>query len=97
MAGQAPQEPPVAEQTIAITGSSTALAQFSGYTAMIRVHCDAICSISIGNSPVATNGTSNTLDGTDIIAAYGGTPAANSTPYEATLNLSMMRLGGMVR
>ena len=54
MAGQAPQEPPVAEQTIAITGSSTALAQFSGYTAMIRVDCDAICSISIGNSPVAT-------------------------------------------
>ena len=69
MAGQAPQEPPVAEQTIAITGSSTALAQFSGYTAMIRVHCDAICLISIGNSPMATNGTSNTLDGTDIIAA----------------------------
>ena len=53
--------------------------------------------VSVASGTLATNGTLNTLDGTDIIAAYGGTPAANSTPYEATLNLSMMRLGGMVR
>ena len=52
--GQAPQEPPVAEQTVAITGSSTASTLFGGYTAMIRVNCDVVCSIAIGVNPTAT-------------------------------------------
>jgi hypothetical protein len=51
---QAPQEPPLVEQTIAIAGSSTASAPFNGFTAMIRVNCDAICSVAIGVNPTAT-------------------------------------------
>lgn len=46
--------PPLAEQTVAIGGTSTACANaFNAKTAMIRVHCDAICSIAIGSSPTA--------------------------------------------
>jgi hypothetical protein len=56
-AGQAPQEPPKAEYVINITGSSTAGQLFGGYTAMIRVHTDAICSIAIGTAPTATTST----------------------------------------
>lgn len=52
-AGQAPQEPPVAEYTVNITGSPTAGQLFGGYTQMIRVHCDVVCSILIGTNPSA--------------------------------------------
>ncbi len=44
----------VAEQTVAISGSSTASAAFSASTTFVRVHTDAICSIKYGTSPVAT-------------------------------------------
>lgn len=40
--------PPIAEQTVAIGGSSTASSAFNAQTTLIRVHTDAICSISIG-------------------------------------------------
>lgn len=53
-AAQGPQEPSLVDQTIAITGSSTQSARFNGFTALIRVHCDAICSIAIGTNPTAT-------------------------------------------
>ncbi|CAB4121151.1 hypothetical protein UFOVP7_48 [uncultured Caudovirales phage] len=49
-----PEEPPMAEQTVAIGGSSTASATFNAKTTMLRLHCDAICSIAIAASPVAT-------------------------------------------
>ena len=52
-AGQAPQEPPTAEYTVNIAGSPTAGQLFGGYTAMIRVHTDSICSILIGTAPAA--------------------------------------------
>ena len=53
MPGQAPQEPVVAEYTVNISGSSTQGPLFGGYTALIRVHCDAVCSIAIGKNPTA--------------------------------------------
>lgn len=47
-------QPPVAEQTVAISGSSTQCANpFNAKTAMIRVETDSICSISIGTNPTA--------------------------------------------
>jgi hypothetical protein len=47
--------PPIAEQTIAIGGSSTqATNAFNAKTAMIRVETDSICSIAIGANPTAT-------------------------------------------
>lgn len=46
--------PPLAEQKIAIGGSSTESAAFNTNTSVIRVHADAICSIAIANTGTAT-------------------------------------------
>ena len=46
--------PPLAEQRVAIGGASAASAAFNASTSIIRVHTDAICSISIGAAPTAT-------------------------------------------
>jgi hypothetical protein len=56
MNGNAPisQEPPLAEQTVAIGGSSAQSAAFNANTRYIRVHTDAICSVLIGTNPTAT-------------------------------------------
>jgi hypothetical protein len=46
--------PPLAEQTITISGASTQVTnKFNAKTAMIRVHTDSICSIAIGSNPTA--------------------------------------------
>lgn len=52
---QAPQEPPVATQTLAI-GSAVASANFNTKTRLIRLHCDAICSylFSVAGTAAAT-------------------------------------------
>jgi hypothetical protein len=44
------QWPAVAKQTLAI-GGAVSSAAFNKNTNMIRVHCDAICSITIGAAP----------------------------------------------
>jgi hypothetical protein len=49
-----PEEPPMAEQTVAISATSAASAAFNAKTAMVRVHADVTCSIAIGATPVAT-------------------------------------------
>lgn len=49
--------PPLAEQTVAIGGSSTSSSAFSAQTNLIRVHTDAVCSIAIGGGPTATSST----------------------------------------
>jgi hypothetical protein len=46
--------PPVAEQTVSISGSSAQSSAFNKFTTIIRVHTDAICSIVIGPNPTAT-------------------------------------------
>jgi len=51
---QHPDEPPLAEQTLAIGGVSNPSAPFNAQTRAIRIHTDAICSIAIGVVPVAT-------------------------------------------
>jgi hypothetical protein len=51
---QAPEQPPYAEQTVAIGGASAQSSAFSTATRLIRVHADAICSIAIGENPTAT-------------------------------------------
>lgn len=52
-AGQVPQEPPLAEQTVAI-GAEAKSSAFNAQTRLVRVHVDAICSISFGTAPTAT-------------------------------------------
>ena len=44
----------IAEQTVAIGGTSTQSSAFNAKTKLIRVHTDAICSIKIGSNPTAT-------------------------------------------
>jgi hypothetical protein len=47
-------EPAQAYQTVAIGGATQPSAAFGPTTQYIRVHCDAICSLSFGTSPTAT-------------------------------------------
>ena len=52
------REPPLAEQTVAIGGSSVQCSNaFHQCTRVIRVHTDAICSIAISANPTATTNT----------------------------------------
>lgn len=46
--------PPTAQQTVAISGASTASAAFNARTKFVRLHTDAICSIAFGTAPTAT-------------------------------------------
>lgn len=46
-------EPALADQTVAISGSSTQSNAFGAATRMIRVHTDTICSVLIGTNPTA--------------------------------------------
>lgn len=49
----APQEPSIAEQAVAIGGSSTPSSAFNAQTKFVRVHTDVICSVAFGVSPTA--------------------------------------------
>lgn len=59
--------PPIAEQTVGISGSSAPSAAFNTNTKFVRIHTDAICSIKFGASPTA--------------AATNMRMAANQTEY----------------
>lgn len=48
------REPSVATQVVAIGGTSAQSSAFGAGTNVIRVHTDAVCSISIGENPTAT-------------------------------------------
>lgn len=57
--GQIVQTPPVAEQTVAIGGTSAQSSAFNANTGVIRVTTDAICSVYVGGTnPTATTGSS---------------------------------------
>ena len=49
-----PQEPPIAEQVVPITGVSTQSLAFNVATAFVRLHTDSVCSIEFGTAPLAT-------------------------------------------
>lgn len=42
------------DQPVLTIGSVVASAAFGGTTRIVRVHCDAVCSIAFGKSPTAT-------------------------------------------
>lgn len=48
------EEPPVAEQTVAIGAGSVQSSVFNARTRIVRLHCDAICSVLIGANPTVT-------------------------------------------
>jgi len=47
-------EPPLVEQTVAISGGSAQSAAFNTSTRLVRIHTDSICSILFGSNPTAT-------------------------------------------
>jgi hypothetical protein len=49
-----PQEPALAEQTVAIAAGSAQSSAFQADTAFVRIHTDAICSVKFGINPTAT-------------------------------------------
>jgi hypothetical protein len=49
--------PEIAEQVVAIGGTTVQSSAFNQYTRMIGVHTDAICSFKIGSNPTATANT----------------------------------------
>jgi hypothetical protein len=53
LAIQAPFEPSLAEQHVAIGGTSTPSSAFNDKTKFVRLHTDAICSVKFGTSPTA--------------------------------------------
>lgn len=48
------EEPPVANQTVAITAGSVQSTALNALTAFVRVSTDAICSIEFGTNPTAS-------------------------------------------
>jgi hypothetical protein len=71
---QVPQEPPLAEQAIAITGSTAQSAAFNAATTLVRINIDgtAACAITFGTNPTAT---------TPSAGAGSGRLAANQTEF----------------
>jgi hypothetical protein len=53
---QVPQEPPLAEQAIAITASSVQSAAFNAKTTLVRINIDgtAAAAVTFGTNPTAT-------------------------------------------
>lgn len=51
---QAALQPPLAEQVVAIGGSSTASSLFQANTVLVRITCDASASIEFGTAPTAS-------------------------------------------
>lgn len=48
------RQTPVAEQTVAIGGTSAQSSAVNSQTAIVRLHTDAICSVVFGTNPTAT-------------------------------------------
>ena len=66
--GQVPFEPPIIEQVLDFTGGAVTSQPFQQYTRLLRLHCDAICSLIIGPSP-------------QIATTMNGRWAANQTEF----------------
>ncbi len=47
--------PPIASQTVNVTGSSVQSAAFNSQTEIVSVHTDVVCSIEFGSNPTATS------------------------------------------
>ncbi len=87
--------PPVAEQTVAIGGSSTQSSALNSTTEVVRVHTDAICSIAFGASPTATATTMRMAAGqTEYFYVVPGSKIAVITnTYAAMFGLGLGLLG----
>jgi hypothetical protein len=90
-AAQVARMPPVAEQTIAITGTSAQSSAFNSRTRYVRIETDVIAGIAFGPNPTAAvaSGTSATATGTARMAAntveyFGVTPGTKVAAISTT-------------
>lgn len=68
-----PIDPPLAEQTVAIGGTSTQSSAFNANTRYLRLHTDAICSVLVGSNPTATAAKKRMADeSTEWVQVAGG-------------------------
>lgn len=73
-------EPPIAEQTVTLSGTSAQSAAFNAKTRIIRVHTDAICSVLVGSNPTATTAKKRLpADWTEYFAVQPGDKIAGIT------------------
>lgn len=73
--GRAPmaQEPALAEQKVAFTGTAAASAAFNAATRYIRIHVDAAASFVVGANPTATTSSKRiAADGIEYFAVNPG-------------------------
>jgi len=82
-AGQAPIEPVLAEQLLDFSGGPAVSNPLSQYTRLIRLVCDASCSVSIGVNPNAT--IANGRLPADAVE-YRGTPEGQSFRFSVIGN-----------
>ncbi len=75
--GQMGVTPPLAQQTVAIGGSSLQSGALNAATTAVRLHADAICSVAFGTDPTATATTARMAAGqTEYFGVAGGTKVA---------------------
>lgn len=74
-------EPALAEQAVAISGTSAQSAAFNAQTKFITVTSDSIYAYLVAANPTAVAGTSFRVPA-DQILTIGVEPAAGSTPYK---------------
>jgi hypothetical protein len=85
--GQIPQEPPLAEQTVAVTGTSAQSAALNAGTRLVRLHADSIIAVSIGANPTATvAGTNSTKRMAANQTEYVGVPAGSGLKIAAIVS-----------
>ena len=88
-APQVPQEQPIAEQTVAVTGTSTQCSAFNAKTSIVRLNADGLGAIAItfGLAPVAT-----------VPSGGGGSGrlSANATEFRGVQRGINMKLAAIV-
>lgn len=68
-----PVEPAIAEQNVAIGGTSTQSAAFNTNTRFVRVHTDVLCAVKFGANPTAVATAHRMADeSTEWLAVSGG-------------------------
>ncbi len=86
---QVPQEPPLAEQAIAISSTSAQSAAFNAQTTLVRIHIDGSgpAGVTFGTNPTAT---------VESGGAGSGRFAANQTEYRAVPRGQLFKVAAIV-
>lgn len=71
------EEPALATQTVAVSGTSAQSSAFNANTRFVRIHTDTICCLVFGSSPTATtSGMRMAADQTEYFAVTPGNKLA---------------------